>query len=63
MKSAIESAIEQEIEWHEKNKGKSGKGFDFEDGFIAGLRQALMFEKIKQEVETDAAALRTHADL
>ncbi len=32
--------IEQEVEWCENNKGGSGKGEAFEDGFIAGLKQA-----------------------
>lgn len=37
--------IEQEVEWCEANRGKSGKGAEFEDGFIAGLLQALFIQR------------------
>ena len=44
--------ISQEIEWHESHRGASGKRKEFEDGFIAGLKQALLLmdEADKQPV-------------
>ena len=33
--------IRQEIEWHKVNKGSSKLGFDYENGFIAGLKHIL----------------------
>ncbi len=52
----MKSPIEQEIEYCETHRGKSGKGRDYEEGFIAGLKQALGFEKAaktSQDIETD----------
>lgn len=37
----MKRTIKQEIEWCEKNRNM-GKGKDYEDGFIAGLKQATM---------------------
>lgn len=36
----MKSVLDQEIKWCRANRGKSGKGKTFEDGFIAGLKQA-----------------------
>jgi hypothetical protein len=38
----MKKAIQAEIIWCRKSKGTSGKGKDFEAGFIKGLKQALM---------------------
>jgi len=37
---AMKQALDQEIKWCRANRGKSGKGPDFEEGFLAGLKQA-----------------------
>lgn len=53
----MKSAIEQEIEWCEANMGASGNGPEFEKGFIAGLKQALRFEKaVEQSREMDGCS-------
>lgn len=36
----MKNVLDQEIKWCRANRGKSGKGKAFEDGFIAGLKQA-----------------------
>ena len=41
-------ALYKEIEWH-KGERETGKNFDFEDGFITGLKQAeVIAKKLKQ---------------
>ena len=47
----MKSAIEQEIAWCESHMGESANGIEFEKGFIAGLRQALRFEKAVEKLE------------
>lgn len=32
--------LKREIEWHQENLGVSGRGLDFENGFIGGLTHA-----------------------
>lgn len=45
----IKTAIRNEIRWCKEFKGTSGKGKDFEAGFIKGLRQAgLLVESVKK---------------
>ena len=39
--------IQAEIKWCKEHKGESGKGKDFEVGFIKGLRQANLILKAK----------------
>lgn len=46
----MKSAIEQEIEWCEAHMGESANGVEFEKGFIAGLKQALRFEKAVEQM-------------
>jgi hypothetical protein len=41
--TAIKRTINREIEWCRKYRGVSGKGPKFEQGFIAGLKQAKRF--------------------
>lgn len=51
----MKSPIEQEIEWCKSHRGESGRGEQFEEGFIAGLKQALKFQqsaKTTQDAET-----------
>ena len=38
--SKLEEALDQEIKWCCANRDTSGKDKSFEDGFIAGLKQA-----------------------
>ena len=45
----MKSPIEQEIEWCESHMGESANGLEFEKGFIAGLKQALRFEKAVEQ--------------
>lgn len=37
---ALVKALNTEILWHQKNRGGSGCGASFENGFICGLKQA-----------------------
>lgn len=55
----MKSAIEQEIIWCENHRGESGKGKDFEDGFLAGLKQALRFEDTVRVFEVESSNLST----
>ena len=55
----MKSAIEQEIMWHEAHRGESGKGNEFEDGFIAGLKQALRFEHTVRVFVVESSNLST----
>jgi hypothetical protein len=41
-----ENLIAQEVRWHEDNTGVSRRGHRFEDGFVAGLKQALTVLKL-----------------
>jgi len=47
----MKSPIEQEIEWCMAHMGESANGVDFEKGFIAGLKQALRFEKPVKNID------------
>ena len=51
----MKSAIEQEIEWCEAHMGESANGVEFEKGFIAGLKQALRFEKAVEQLRAPDA--------
>lgn len=41
----LKSPIEQEIKWCLSHRGTSGKGDAYENAFIAGLKQALRFQR------------------
>lgn len=45
MSDVVTDVLNGEIEWCRKNRGKSGRPKAFEQGFIAGLRQAKMLAK------------------
>ena len=53
----IIALIELEMEWCKNNPGVSGKGADFEAGFSAGLKQAMILIEtlLKQACETRSA--------
>lgn len=42
-KDAFQKMIEIEVAWCDDNMGASNRGKDFEEGFITGLKQALLF--------------------
>lgn len=54
--------LQAEIEWCESNRGKSGKSADFEDGFIAGLRQANLFSDQPSSEQTSKPAFEQMRD-
>lgn len=48
----MKEVIEQEIKWCEENRGMNSK--EFEDGFIAGLKQALfLINAAEHSVQAD----------
>lgn len=42
-KESVIAYIRAEKEWHDANRGTSGKSQDFEDGFISALKHILFF--------------------
>lgn len=54
----MKSVLDQEIAWCRANRGKSGKGKAFEDGFIAGLKQAKFLCAAQLRVHLTAATPR-----
>lgn len=49
-----EEVLKIEIKWHEENRGMTDSE-DYEKGFIAGLRQALILIAAQHRVQADGA--------
>lgn len=46
----IEKVLRKEQSWHEKKRGNSGKGADWEQGFIEGIQYSrLLIPRIKKQ--------------
>ena len=53
--SEVIKTVLRDINWHEDNRGISGKSEDFEDGFLEGMRQVVVLLRKCEEIDVAEA--------